>query len=129
MLELKALQTMHKRNAKALAGLKGSFAGAFGYPQFIPSSYVKWSRSQTKGKPADLTKPADAIESVAFYLKDNGWKKAEKSHTKALMRYNNSDTYAAAIIELASKARRGPGTPIAKRDTASEKKKAKTKKK
>jgi membrane-bound lytic murein transglycosylase B len=101
LAELKAIQTMHRANKKVLPGLRGSFAGAFGMPQFIPSSYVKWSASASKKRPADLERADDAILSVANYLHDNGWRKTGKSHMKALMHYNNSKDYAKAILKLA----------------------------
>jgi membrane-bound lytic murein transglycosylase B len=55
--------------------IKGSFAGAMGMPQFMPSSY----RSQAidyngNGKINLWTEPADIIGSVASYLRKSGWK-------------------------------------------------------
>lgn len=103
LAELKSLQKMHDRDKALVRNLRGSFAGAFGIPQFIPSSYVKWAKAAKKKSTPDLTRPPDAIHSVAFYLKDNGWKKGkEKTYEKALLRYNNSKDYANAILKLAS---------------------------
>jgi membrane-bound lytic murein transglycosylase B len=48
---------------------------------------------------------------VAYYLKDNGWRKGrDKTFVKALMKYNNSMDYAQAILKLAGKVdgRRAP---------------------
>jgi membrane-bound lytic murein transglycosylase B len=106
MGELKALQTMYFKDKKLVLGLKGSFAGAFGMPQFEPSSYVAYARSSRgKKKSADLTTADDAIYSVANYLKESGFKKTkEKTHEKALMKYNNSHDYARAILKLAKQA-------------------------
>jgi len=102
LAELKALQTVHGKDAKRVRELRGSFAGAFGIPQFLPSSYLRWARSHGKGATPDLTKPQDAILSVAYYLRDNGWKRGkEKTFKKALLRYNNSHDYANAILKLA----------------------------
>lgn len=102
--ELHALEKAHEQKSLNIKELKGSYAGAFGLPQFIPSSYVEWAQSSSPKKSPDLTKPADAIHSVAFYLKDNGWKyKKTSSYTKALLRYNNSTDYANAILNLAEK--------------------------
>lgn len=100
--ELKAIQAMHRRNKNTLPELRGSFAGAFGIPQFIPSSYVRWAQSASTKRPADLTRADDAILSVGNYLRLNGWKrKLAKSHIPALMKYNNSKDYAKAILKLA----------------------------
>ena len=71
-------------------------------PQFIPSSYNHWARSPQKKAVPDLLKAKDAIYSVAYYLRDNGWRRNKsKTHVKALMKYNNSSDYANAILKLA----------------------------
>lgn len=56
--------------------LYGSYAGAMGYPQFMPSSYRKYAIDFNKSKRhADLLNdPMDAIASVANYLKQKGWR-------------------------------------------------------
>lgn len=52
----------------------GSYTGAIGIPQFLPSSIVKYAVSYDGNKQIDLrTSQADAIGSVANYLKQNGW--------------------------------------------------------
>lgn len=55
--------------------LRGSYAGAMGAPQFIPSSYRRYARDFDGDGRIDLwTSPADAIGSVANYLKEFGWR-------------------------------------------------------
>ncbi|TAM52866.1 MAG: lytic murein transglycosylase B [Paraburkholderia sp.] len=52
----------------------GSYTGAIGIPQFLPSSIVKYAVDYEGNKRIDLrTSKADAIGSVANYLKENGW--------------------------------------------------------
>ena len=52
----------------------GSYTGAIGIPQFLPSSIVKYAVDYEGNKHIDLrASPADAIGSVANYLKENGW--------------------------------------------------------
>jgi membrane-bound lytic murein transglycosylase B len=54
--------------------LQGSFAGATGIPQFIPSSYRKYAIDGDGDGYADIwTNPADAIASIANYLRSYGW--------------------------------------------------------
>lgn len=54
---------------------RGSYAGAMGAPQFIPSSYRRYARDFDGDGRVDLwTSPADAIGSVANYLKEFGWR-------------------------------------------------------
>lgn len=56
--------------------LKGSYAGAMGYGQFIPSSYRHYAIDYNGDEFADIwNTPADAIASVANYFKENGWQK------------------------------------------------------
>lgn len=58
--------------------IKGSYAGAIGKPQFMPSSYRAYAVASDGGSHADLiNNDADAIVSVANYLKRNGWKRDE----------------------------------------------------
>lgn len=54
--------------------LKGSYAGAMGYGQFIPSSYRHYARDGDGDGIVDIwTNPQDAIASVANYFKAHGW--------------------------------------------------------
>lgn len=100
--ELRALETVFKEKGRIALEMRGSFAGAFGLSQFLPSSYARWARSYQPGAPPDLAEAADAISSTAYYLKANGWKaKKPKTHLKALLNYNNSRDYANAILKLA----------------------------
>ncbi|MDR5855085.1 lytic murein transglycosylase B [Caballeronia sp. LZ062] len=52
----------------------GSYTGAIGIPQFLPSSIVQYAVDFDGNGRIDLrASPADAIGSVANYLKQNGW--------------------------------------------------------
>lgn len=54
--------------------LRGSWAGAMGHTQFMPSSYLKYAVDFTGNGHADIwTSSADAIASTANYLKSFGW--------------------------------------------------------
>ncbi len=54
--------------------LKGSWAGAMGHTQFMPSSYLKYAVDWTGDGHADIwTSSSDAIASTANYLKSHGW--------------------------------------------------------
>lgn len=55
--------------------LRGSFAGALGIPQFMPSNWILYGEDQNRDGRVDLLNtPADAIASVANYLRAHGWK-------------------------------------------------------
>ncbi len=54
---------------------RGSYAGAMGLAQFIPSSYRRYARDFDGDGQTDLwASAADAIGSVANYLKEFGWR-------------------------------------------------------
>ncbi|MBE0625461.1 MAG: lytic murein transglycosylase B [Burkholderiales bacterium] len=55
--------------------LKGSYAGAIGIPQFMPGSYLRYAVDLDGDGKSDLSNSyADAIGSVANFLKAHGWK-------------------------------------------------------
>lgn len=58
--------------------LVGSWAGATGYPQFMPSAYLRLARDGDGDGRADIwTNPADALASIGNYLVNAGWRKGE----------------------------------------------------
>lgn len=55
-------------------GVKGSYAGAIGIPQFMPGSYRRWAVDfDGDGAISLRVNPVDAIGSVANFLKAHGW--------------------------------------------------------
>ena len=103
--ELFALQRAYKYKWKLGSDFRGSFSGAFGMPQFLPSSYVHFARAVDPKTQPRLDEADDAIMSVAYFLKMHGWRTRKlATHTKALKAYNNSSDYANAILTLADKA-------------------------
>ncbi|WP_229822006.1 lytic murein transglycosylase B [Ignatzschineria ureiclastica] len=58
---------------------KGSYAGAMGYPQFMPSSYLAYAVDFDGDGHRDLwNNPVDAIGSVGNYLMKSGWVRGGK---------------------------------------------------
>lgn len=58
--------------------LKGSWAGAFGYPQFLPSVYLKVAEDGDGDGVARIwSSEADAVESIGSYLRRAGWHAGE----------------------------------------------------
>ena len=58
--------------------IKGSYAGAMGVPQFMPSSYRRYAVDYDGDRKRNLlSSNADAIGSVANYFKQHGWLKSE----------------------------------------------------
>jgi len=62
----------------------GSYAGAMGLPQFIPSSYRAYAVDFDGDNQRDLwNSKADVIGSVAAYFKQHGWKRGGPVTTRA----------------------------------------------
>jgi membrane-bound lytic murein transglycosylase B len=112
--------------------VQGSYAGAMGWPQFMPSSVRKLAIDFDRDGRVDIiNSPVDAIGSVANYLSKSGWALGQDplldvsegtvgdlqlenedgtfsgyrmgQNFKAILKYNRSKMYAAAVYELSEK--------------------------
>ncbi|GEK48131.1 soluble lytic transglycosylase B [Bisbaumannia pacifica] len=64
--------------------MRGSYAGAMGYPQFIPTSYRAYAVDFDDDGLRDLwTNPVDAIGSVGNYFAEHGWRPGEAIYVEA----------------------------------------------
>lgn len=55
--------------------LRGSWAGAMGDPQFMPSAFLKYARSfDGRGAPDIWSSGPDSLASIANFLKESGWR-------------------------------------------------------
>lgn len=76
--ELEHYLLLAKEQRFDLFGIKGSYAGAIGVPQFMPGSYRRYAVDFDGDGQIDLANnAADAIGSVANYLKAYGWQPNE----------------------------------------------------
>jgi membrane-bound lytic murein transglycosylase B len=58
----------------ALEQMRGSWAGAMGQPQFMPSSYLQYAEDYDGDGHRDIwSSPADIFASIANYVKGHGW--------------------------------------------------------
>ncbi len=73
------LSFRHQINPK---NVMGSYTGAIGLCQFMPSNYIPYGIDFNKDGKVSLQQPRDAIASVANYLKENGWKTNEEVATQ-----------------------------------------------
>lgn len=81
----------------------GSSAGAFGMPQFLPTSYGAYAVDGDGDGVVNLfTNHADAQASIASYYGANGWR---ASHREAIFRYNHSEAYVNAVLRYAERIR------------------------
>ncbi len=82
--ELEAYLLMTREGGIDPLSLRGSYAGAMGIPQFIPSSYRRFAVDFDADGRADIwSNPADAIASVANYLREHGWERGEPVAVRA----------------------------------------------
>jgi membrane-bound lytic murein transglycosylase B len=73
--------------------LMGSYAGAMGYGQFMPSSYRSYAIDFDQDGKIDIwDNPVDAIGSVANYFKQHGWRQGETVVAAADIAANTPDT-------------------------------------
>lgn len=76
--ELETFLLMARDEQDDPLNLKGSFAGAMGYGQFMPSSYKQYAVDFSGDGHINLWDPVDAIGSVANYFKVHGWVKGDQ---------------------------------------------------
>ncbi|WP_192457567.1 lytic murein transglycosylase B [Musicola keenii] len=76
--ELEYFLLMAREDGFDPLSLRGSFAGAMGYGQFMPSAFKKYAVDFNGDGVPNLWDPVDAIGSVANYFKSNGWQPNEQ---------------------------------------------------
>jgi membrane-bound lytic murein transglycosylase B len=87
--ELENLFLLSREQDQNPIELKGSYAGAMGWGQFMPSSYRAYAVDYDDDQFADIwNNPTDAIGSVANYFSEHGWRQGE---TVAVRANINSD--------------------------------------
>ena len=76
--ELIAALHIIQENKVKVGSLIGSWAGAMGQPQFMPSSYMKYAVDYNNdGKKNIWETEADVFASIANFLKESGWRELE----------------------------------------------------
>jgi membrane-bound lytic murein transglycosylase B len=82
--------------------VSGSFAGAMGIAQFMPSNIGPLARDGNDDGRINLFDDADAIASVASYLKQHGWQPGidRQQAAKVIYHYNHSDRYVQAVLKV-----------------------------
>lgn len=79
--ELAEFLKLCRENSLDTAEVRGSYAGALGWPQFMPGSWREHAVDFDGDGRIDLiASPADAIGSVAHYLAEYGWKPGQTTH-------------------------------------------------
>jgi membrane-bound lytic murein transglycosylase B len=104
---------------------RGSYAGAMGMPQFMPSSYRRYAADLDGDRRRDIWgNAADAIASVANYFSVHGWQSREPIAVPASVRGNgfhallNKDLRPSHLIAELRKLGVEPRTPVPDRTRA-----------
>ena len=101
--ELKAYLKYTGREKIDPTTIHGSYAGAMGISQFMPSNILAYGRDGNQDGRIDLFNPSDAIMSIANYLKNFGWKPgiSYEAAFDVVYHYNHSKVYVTTILKIA----------------------------
>jgi membrane-bound lytic murein transglycosylase B len=101
--ELKAFLTYTALHDVEPTAVVGSYAGAMGIAQFMPSNILAYAVDGNGDGRIDLFDHSDAIVSIASYLKNYGWKPGlnREQAGKVVYRYNHSKYYVNTILKIA----------------------------
>lgn len=104
--ELANLFLLSSRNRLDILDIRGSWTGAFGLCQFMPSSFIVFAADGNGDGKVDLFNFSDAMASASNYLKRHGWKNGDiEKKKKAIFAYNRSDEYVNAVMAYAEAVR------------------------
>lgn len=106
--ELEQFLLLSREQALNPREVMGSYAGAIGQPQFMPSSYRRYAVSYSGKQKIDLShNEADIIFSIANYYKNKGWETNAPVATPASQISEKFDIYrnAKGQVEIISKSK------------------------
>ncbi len=111
--ELCALLRLAQREKFDPLSIKGSIFGAFGLPQFVPSSVLSYGIDWDQDGQINLFELEDALASMANYLAKHGWRAglSYPEKIKVIKTYNNSQPYAETILKVAERLGYASGCP------------------
>ncbi len=97
---LAALLRISKEKGQDPVAQQGSWAGAIGYPQFMPSSF-RFAIDGDGDGVIDLRHWPDVIMSVANYLREHDYDTSYRGRKRGIRRYNPIDSYVHGVIAYA----------------------------
>ena len=102
--ELKAFLEYTGREKFDPTNIRGSYAGALGISQFMPTTLMAYARDGNQDGTIDLFNHTDAMASIACFLKRFGWRPgiSNEKAKKIIYRYNHSDYYVNTIIKISN---------------------------
>ena len=111
--EVRALFAVSERMGVSPLAIRGSGAGAFGYPQFLPTNYLEDGTDGNGDGRVSLYDPSDAAASCARYFVHHGWRPGlPLARRRAVVwQYNRSDAYVDTVLTLAARIQGGVTAP------------------
>jgi membrane-bound lytic murein transglycosylase B len=105
--ELKAFLKYTNREGFDPALIPGSFAGAVGVAQFMPTNILAYAKDGNNDGTVDMLNHADSMASIANFLKSHGWRSGQsrKKAEKIIHHYNHSTYYVNTILKIAKRLR------------------------
>ncbi|MCX5838443.1 MAG: lytic murein transglycosylase [Deltaproteobacteria bacterium] len=103
--EIKALLRLADRDGVDPLGIRGSIYGAIGLCQFMPSNVSIYGVDADGDGRIDLFTMADALHSIANYLRGHGWRPEmdRNGQHRVIFDYNNSTVYANTVLAVAER--------------------------
>ena len=103
--ELKAFLKYTAREGWDPASIPGSFAGAVGVAQFMPTNILAYGKDGNNDGMVDMLNHADSMASIANFLKSHGWRPGQslKKAEKIIYHYNHSSYYVNTILQISSR--------------------------
>ncbi|MPW00232.1 lytic murein transglycosylase [Bombella apis] len=106
---IKAMQIL-AQGAISPASMLGSYAGAMGQPQFMPSAYLRFAADgDGDGKANIWSSEADVFASIANYLGRSGWRRGEPWGEEVVVPLGSNGQFTALA---ATKSRHAPVHPV-----------------
>jgi membrane-bound lytic murein transglycosylase B len=103
-IELKAFLNYTAKENMDPAAVPGSYSGAMGIAQFMPTNVLSFARDGNDDGQINLFDHSDAIISIASYLKHYGWYSGidGKKAYNVIYHYNHSKQYVDTILKVSS---------------------------
>ena len=103
--EVRALFAVADRMGVEPCSIRGSGSGAFGAPQFLPTSYLAYGVDGNGDGRVSLYDTEDAAASCARYFAGHGWRPGLSTQERqaAVWQYNHSAAYVDTVLALAAR--------------------------
>lgn len=108
--EVRALFAAADRMGVDPLAIRGSVSGAFGAPQFLPTSYLAYGVDGNGDGRVSLYDTDDAAASCASYFAGHGWRPglSTKERRAVVWEYNHSSAYVDTVLALAARINSAP---------------------